>query len=118
MYPSSYIIASTVFIHVSSSIFSLTFNTCSLSPLKIAVDETGKLLTYGVIYPTPPQSDYEGSKKKVIEIINKFNINAISIGNGTASRETEEFVAKVLSEIQLNVEYTIVNEAGASVYSV
>ncbi len=82
-----------------------------------AVDETGKLLTYGVIYPTPPQSDYEGSKKKVIEIINKFNINAISIGNGTASRETEEFVAKVLSEIQLNVEYTIVNEAGASVYS-
>lgn len=82
-----------------------------------AVDETGKLLTYGVIYPTPPQSDYEGSKKKVIEIINKFNINAISIGNGTASRETEEFVAKVLSESQLNVEYTIVNEAGASVYS-
>lgn len=82
-----------------------------------AVDETGKLLIYGVIYPTPPQSDYEGSKKKVIEIINKFNINAISIGNGTASRETEEFVAKVLSESQLNVEYTIVNEAGASVYS-
>lgn len=82
-----------------------------------AVDETGKLLTYGVIYPTPPQNDYEGSKKKVIEIINKFKINAISIGNGTASRETEEFVAKVLSETSLSVEYTIVNEAGASVYS-
>lgn len=82
-----------------------------------AVDETGKLLTYGVIYPTPPQSDYESSKKTVIEIIKKYNINAISIGNGTASRETEEFVAKVLSETSLNVEYTIVNEAGASVYS-
>ncbi len=82
-----------------------------------AVDETGKLLTYGVIYPTPPQEDYEGSKKKVVEIIKKFNINAISIGNGTASRETEEFVAKVLSETSLAVEYTIVNEAGASVYS-
>ncbi len=82
-----------------------------------AVDETGKLLTYGVIYPTPPQSDYEGSKKQVINIIKQFNINAISIGNGTASRETEEFVAKVLNESQLNVEYTIVNEAGASVYS-
>ncbi len=82
-----------------------------------AVDETGKLLTYGVIYPTPPQSDYEGSKKKVVEIINKFKINAISIGNGTASRETEEFVATLLSETGLNVEYTIVNEAGASVYS-
>lgn len=82
-----------------------------------AVDETGKLLTYGVIYPTPPQEDYEGSKKKVVEIINKFNINAISIGNGTASRETEEFVAKLLSETSLPVEYTIVNEAGASVYS-
>lgn len=82
-----------------------------------AVDETGKLLTYGVIYPTPPQEDYDGSKKKVVEIINKFNINAISIGNGTASRETEEFVAKLLSETSLPVEYTIVNEAGASVYS-
>ena len=82
-----------------------------------AVDETGKLLTYGVIYPTPPQEDYEGSKKKVVEIIKKFNINAISIGNGTASRETEEFVAKVLNETSLAVEYTIVNEAGASVYS-
>lgn len=82
-----------------------------------AIDETGKLLTYGVIYPTPPQEDYDGSKKKVVEIINKFNINAISIGNGTASRETEEFVAKLLSETSLPVEYTIVNEAGASVYS-
>lgn len=82
-----------------------------------AVDETGKLLTYGVIYPTPPQSDYEGSKKKVVEIIKQFNINAISIGNGTASRETEEFVANLLSDTGLNVEYTIVNEAGASVYS-
>lgn len=83
-----------------------------------AVDSTGKLLTYGVIYPTPPQNDYAGSSKKIIEIIEKFNINAISIGNGTASRETEEFVSKVLHENVLeNVKYTIVNEAGASVYS-
>lgn len=82
-----------------------------------AVDETGKLLTYGVMYPTAPQSDYNGSKKILLEVIDKFKINAISIGNGTASRETEEFVAKVLDETGLNVEYTIVNEAGASVYS-
>lgn len=82
-----------------------------------AVDETGKLLAYGVIYPTPPQNNYEGSKKTILEVIEQFKINAISIGNGTASRETEEFVSKVLSESGLNVEYTIVNEAGASVYS-
>ncbi len=82
-----------------------------------AVDDTGKLLTYGVIYPTPPQSDYEGSRQTVLDIINRYEINAISIGNGTASRETEEFVAKVISETGVQVEYTIVNEAGASVYS-
>ncbi len=82
-----------------------------------AVDDTGKLLTYGVIHPTMPQNDYEGSKKKVLEIIEKHNINAIAIGNGTASRETEEFVSKVISESKINIEYTIVNEAGASVYS-
>ncbi len=82
-----------------------------------AIDDTGKLLTYGVMYPTMPQNDYEGSKKKVVEIIEKYNINAIAIGNGTASRETEEFVAKVIADTKLNIEYTIVNEAGASVYS-
>lgn len=82
-----------------------------------AVDDTGKLLSYGVIYPTPPQSDYEGSRQTILDVIRKYKINAISIGNGTASRETEEFVAKVISETGVQVEYTIVNEAGASVYS-
>lgn len=82
-----------------------------------AVSYTGKLLDYGVIYPTLPQNDYENSKKTILEVIKKHNINAISIGNGTASRETEEFIAKVISETNINVEYTIVNEAGASVYS-
>lgn len=82
-----------------------------------AVDDTGKLLTYGVIYPAAPQNDYEGSKKIVCDIVKTFSINAIAIGNGTASRETEEFVAKVIAEAELPVEYTIINEAGASVYS-
>ena len=82
-----------------------------------AVDDTGKLLIYGVIYPVQPQNDYEGSKKTLTELIKKFKINAIAIGNGTASRETEEFVAKFISETELPIEYTIVNEAGASVYS-
>ncbi len=82
-----------------------------------AVSETGKLLDYGVIYPTPPQNDYKNSKKIILDVIKKYNINAISIGNGTASRETEEFVAKVISENNIDIEYTIVNEAGASIYS-
>lgn len=82
-----------------------------------AVDSTGKLLEYGVIYPIEPQNDYENSKKKIVEVIKKHNINAIAIGNGTASRETEEFVAKVIEEENLNASYTIVSEAGASVYS-
>ncbi len=82
-----------------------------------AVDPTGKLLEYGVIYPTDPQNDYENSKKKILEVIKKHNISAIAIGNGTASRETEEFIAKVIEEENLNVSYTIVSEAGASVYS-
>lgn len=82
-----------------------------------AVDDTGKLLTYGVIHPVQPQNDYEGSKKTLHTLIKKFNINAIAIGNGTASRETEEFVARLITETELPIEYTIVNEAGASVYS-
>ncbi len=82
-----------------------------------AVDETGALLDYGVIYPVQPQNDYAGSKKTLVQLINKQKINAIAIGNGTASRETEEFVAKIIDEEKLDVPYTIVNEAGASVYS-
>lgn len=82
-----------------------------------AVDDTGKLLCYGVVYPVAPQNDYEGAKKTIWELVKKFNINAIAIGNGTASRETEEFVARFITETELPLEYTIVNEAGASVYS-
>lgn len=82
-----------------------------------AIDETGKLLEYGVIYPTEPQKDYENSKKTLVDLIKKHNINVIAIGNGTASRETEEFVSKVISEENLSIGYTIVSEAGASVYS-
>ncbi len=89
---------------------------------KIAViDETGKLLDYTTIYPTEPQNDIEGSTKKLLELIEKYNINMISIGNGTASRESESFVAGVIKKAKENLKkdvyYTIVSEAGASVYS-
>ena len=82
-----------------------------------AIDDTGKLLSYGVIYPTQPVSNYEGSRDVIVSTVKKYNLNTIAIGNGTASRETEEFVAKVISEESLAIDYTIVNEAGASVYS-
>ncbi|UOD33852.1 RNA-binding transcriptional accessory protein [Deferribacteraceae bacterium V6Fe1] len=82
-----------------------------------AIDETGKLLNYGVIYPVEPQKDIDGSEKTLTEIIRKYNINAIAVGNGTASREVEEFIANMIEKCNLDVEYTIVSEAGASVYS-
>lgn len=81
------------------------------------VDATGKLLGYGVMYPTKPQEDYEGSRKIFLKAIKDFGVNAVAIGNGTASRETEEFVARVISQDSLDIKYTIVSEAGASVYS-
>ncbi|MDR2885070.1 MAG: RNA-binding transcriptional accessory protein [Deferribacteraceae bacterium] len=81
------------------------------------VDDTGLLLDYGVIYPTAPHNDYDGSKRTLQALIKKDKINAIAIGNGTASRETEEFVAQMIADIGVEVPYTIVNEAGASVYS-
>ncbi len=81
------------------------------------VDETGKLLEYATIYPHEPQKQIEKSKKIVKEYINKYDVDIISIGNGTASRETESFVAELISEIEKEVYYTIVSEAGASVYS-
>ena len=85
---------------------------------KIAViDETGKLLDYTTIYPTEPQNDVEGATKKLLELIEKYNVNMISIGNGTASRESEKFVAEVIKKAKHEVFYTIVSEAGASVYS-
>lgn len=85
---------------------------------KLAVlDETGKLLDYATIYPNAPQNKVEESKKVIKELIDKYNIDIIPIGNGTASRETEFFVAELLKEIDKEVYYTIVSEAGASVYS-
>ena len=85
---------------------------------KIAViDSTGKLLDTTTIYPTEPQNDVVGAKKKIIELINKYNVNMIAIGNGTASRESEIFISDTLKEIPSEVYYAIVSEAGASVYS-
>ncbi len=85
---------------------------------KIAViDETGKLLATTTVYPTEPQNDVEGAKKELKKLINLYNINMIAIGNGTASRESEMFVADLIKEIEQDVHYAIVSEAGASVYS-
>lgn len=85
---------------------------------KIAVmDDTGKLLEATTVYPTAPQNDVEKAKRELKALIEKYNINMIAIGNGTASRESEMFVAQMLKEIDREVYYTIVSEAGASVYS-
>ncbi|MFJ8530883.1 Tex family protein [Bacillus sp. NPDC094106] len=81
------------------------------------VDDTGKVLHIDVIYPHPPVRKYEDAKKKVLSIIDKYQVQMIAIGNGTASRETEEFIVDVLQNVQRDVFYIIVNEAGASVYS-
>ncbi|SFE80447.1 Tex family protein [Peptostreptococcus sp. D1] len=85
---------------------------------KIAVvDKNGKLLDFTTVYPTEPQNKIDESKKILKKLIEKHKVNIISIGNGTASRESEKFVADMISEIERNVSYVIVNEAGASVYS-
>jgi len=85
---------------------------------KIAViDETGKVLATSTVYPTAPQNDVEGAKKILLELINKYNINMIAIGNGTASRESEMFVSDMIKLAKHEVYYAIVSEAGASVYS-
>ncbi|GIM31695.1 Tex family protein [Paraclostridium bifermentans] len=85
---------------------------------KIAVvDKNGKLLDYTTVYPTKPQNDVDGAKQTLKGLIEKYNIDIISIGNGTASRESEQFVSEMIGEINGNVQYTIVSEAGASVYS-
>ncbi len=89
-----------------------------VSGCKLAVlDENGNYLDSSVIYPTEPKKDYENSKRKVLELVKKYNIKAVAIGNGTASRETEEFFARLNGEIDEKLNYTIVSEAGASVYS-
>ena len=85
---------------------------------KIAViDETGKVLNTSTIYPTEPQNDIDGSKKVLKKLIETYNVDMIAIGNGTASRESEMFVAETIKEVENQVCYTIVSEAGASVYS-
>lgn len=85
---------------------------------KLAVlDSTGKPLKIEVIYPTEPHNKIEESKKIVLDLIDKYNIDVIAIGNGTASRESEAFIADCIKESKRKVEYIIVSEAGASVYS-
>jgi len=89
-----------------------------VSGSKIAViDKTGKYLAGETIYPHPPQKKYEQAKSTLLEFINKYNVNIIAIGNGTASRETELMVAELIKENNLDCHYLIVSEAGASVYS-
>lgn len=85
---------------------------------KVAVvDATGKVLDTTVVYPTPPQSKIEEAKEKLTKLIEKFNVDIISIGNGTASKETEIFAADLIKEVNRPVSYMVVSEAGASVYS-
>ena len=89
-----------------------------VSGCKLAViDENGNYLGSNVIYPTKPKEDFENSSKIVLDLIKKYKINSIAIGNGTASQETASFVAKLITENKLEVKYAIVSEIGASVYS-
>ena len=100
----------------------LGFDPAYRTGCKLAViDETGKVLDTAVLYPTEPQNDIEGSTIKLIDLILKNKINIIAIGNGTASRESEQFVSNVIAKVKedynITVNYVIVSEAGASVYS-
>lgn len=85
---------------------------------KVAVlDETGKLKAYTTVYPTEPKKDVAGTEATLKKIVEKFHTDIIVVGNGTASRETEEVVANFIKKNGYDIQYTIVNEAGASVYS-
>ena len=85
---------------------------------KIAIiDETGKLLDYTTVYPTEPQNDVVGARRELLKLIEKDRVDMIAIGNGTASRESEMFVADMIKDTKRDVHYVIVSEAGASVYS-
>ncbi|WP_099204271.1 Tex family protein [Scatolibacter rhodanostii] len=96
----------------------LGFDPAYRTGCKIAVvDPTGKVLDTTVVYPTPPHKKIEEAKQKLKALINKHNIEVFAIGNGTASKESEIFVAELLKEIPQSVSYAMVNEAGASVYS-
>lgn len=89
-----------------------------VSGCKLAViDENSNYLESAVIYPTQPKNDYENSKRVILSLTKKYHINGVAIGNGTGSRETQEFFARVNKEESLNLSYTVVSEAGASVYS-
>ena len=88
-------------------------NGCKLA----VIDETGKLLDHGIVYPTKPRNDVAGTKRELARLVKKDRVNTIVIGNGTASRETEEVVSQFIAESAPDLRYTIVNEAGASVYS-
>lgn len=96
----------------------LGFDPAYRTGCKLAVvDPTGKLLKIQVIYPHEPKNEVEKSKKILLDLIDEYNIDIIAIGNGTASRESEVFVADVIKEAKRRLEYIIVSEAGASVYS-
>ena len=96
----------------------LGFDPAFRTGCKLAVlDPTGKVLAIEVIYPTEPHHKIEESKKVVLDLIDRYNIDIIAIGNGTASRESETFIADTIKESSHPVEYVIVSEAGASVYS-
>lgn len=96
----------------------LGFDPAYRTGCKLAVvDNTGKKLDIKVIYPHEPRNEKEKSKKVLLDLINKYNIDIIAIGNGTASRESEAFVASVIKEAKHKCEYILVSEAGASVYS-
>ncbi|MCF6309236.1 MAG: RNA-binding transcriptional accessory protein [Sulfurimonas sp.] len=89
-----------------------------VSGCKLAViDENGNYLESAVIYPTEPKNDYNNSKNKILTLANKYNITGVAIGNGTGSRETQEFFARLNRDENANLNYTVVSEAGASVYS-
>ncbi|HZK44002.1 MAG TPA: Tex-like N-terminal domain-containing protein, partial [Syntrophomonadaceae bacterium] len=84
----------------------------------VVIDEIGKMLEIGVVYPTPPQPKIKEAEVELERVIRKYNVNLICIGNGTASRETEQFTANLISKLSdIKLSYIIVNEAGASVYS-
>ena len=96
----------------------LGFDPAFRTGCKLAViAPNGALLHIDVIYPHEPKNDFEGARKKLLDLITNYNVDIIAIGNGTASRESEAFVAKVIKEASKKVSYIIVNEAGASVYS-
>lgn len=96
----------------------LGFDPAYRTGCKLAViDQNGKLLDTATVYPTEPQNDVEGATKVINNFIEKYNINMIAIGNGTASRESEMFVSDLISKNKKEIYYAIVSEAGASVYS-